>query len=185
MQDAKTIDNLKQILVTSFAEFSADTPGFNESGDQVLIGVGIGEPAIEGYQFAAVLGFSGEAVKGSLIVSCEKTLLQTSHPNLAMGMPVEDPDLSDWIGEIANQILGRFKNKCSAAGVVFSMSTPTALMGSQLSVNNFKDGHLFHIRSTLPHGKILLLLSITCFGTFKLLDSLPASTAAEGGSILF
>ncbi len=185
MQDAKTIDSLKHMFITSFTEFSADTPGFNAGGDRLQIGVGTGEPAIEGYQFAAVLGFSGEAVKGSLIVSSEKTLLQTSHPNLAMGMPVDEPDLSDWIGEMANQILGRFKNKCSAAGVVFSMSTPTALTGSQLSVNTSKDGLLFHVRSTLPQGKLLLLLSMTCFGTFKLLDSMSAATAAEGGSILF
>lgn len=90
--------------------------------------------------YASVIGYSGDTIKGSLVVTCEKELLDKSHPNHAMGMPVGDPEIIDWIGEIANQMLGRIKNKLSSAGVKFAMGTPTTVTGKSMQITPPKDG---------------------------------------------
>jgi hypothetical protein len=39
----------------------------------------------------------------------------------------------DWIGELANQVLGRIKNRLHPYGISFDVSPPAALSGSMLA----------------------------------------------------
>jgi CheY-specific phosphatase CheX len=40
----------------------------------------------------------------------------------------------DWLGELANQLVGRFKRRISPHGVTFSLGTPTVIVGDRLRV---------------------------------------------------
>lgn len=60
--------------------------------------------------------------------------LNHSHPNVSMGMPVESADRVDWLGEIANQVLGRIKNLTLEYSVNFSLSAPSVVKGQTLEV---------------------------------------------------
>ncbi len=51
-----------------------------------------------------------------------------------MDMPVTNEDLVDWIGEIANQVLGRIKNLALEYSVSFSLSAPSVVKGQTLQV---------------------------------------------------
>jgi chemotaxis protein CheX len=80
---------------------------------------------LEGTQLAAVIGFLGTQVKGSLTVRAP-----TLH------------EVSDWAGEIANQLLGRLKNKLLPHGVSFAMTTPAMIYGDSLKEAEARHGSL-------------------------------------------
>lgn len=146
-------------------------------------GDGNGDTATVGV--ASVLGFSGEQVKGSLVVSCERDLLASSHPNLAMGMPVDESSIHDWSGEIANQMLGRVKNKLSTIGIKMSMSTPTTVTGKAMQIRAAKGGHAGEFVFATSKGALsvhfLVIISEgVCFDA-----ETTATAACEGDSLLF
>lgn len=134
---------------------------------------------------AAVLGYTGDQINGSLVVACPKGVLDASHPNHAMGMPVSDNDISDWAGEIANQSLGRIKNRLASQGVKFAMSTPTSVTGKQMQIRPPKNGHALEMRFTGAKGMVLMHF-LTVFDAALKFDAMKKEeTAKEGDSLLF
>lgn len=137
--------------------------------------------------FASVIGYTGESMKGSMVLVCERELLDKSHPNHGMGMPVGEPEILDWVGEAANQILGRIKNKLSAGGVKFAMGTPTTVTGKSMQITAPKGGHVVSMGFVGPYGPLsIYLLTVLDAGLVISAAALAAPTAAaEGASILF
>ncbi|MCX6124141.1 MAG: chemotaxis protein CheX [Proteobacteria bacterium] len=135
--------------------------------------------------YASVLGYSGDKMKGSMVITCERALLDKSHPNHAMGMPVEESDLADWAGEFVNQALGRVKNKLASAGVMFSMSTPTTVTGKSMQITAPKEGYAHQIIFAGEYGPISVnfLCVIEPGTTFE--TKANVSVATEGDSLLF
>ena len=76
--------------------------------------------------FCGVVGFSGEQMRGTL-------LLATSKEPLGRTSPTTDASLREWIAELSNQLLGRIKNKLLARGVTLHLSTPIVLRGQHLA----------------------------------------------------
>ena len=134
----------------------------------------------------SVLGFSGEQMKGSLVISCERKLLEKSHPNNAMGMPIGDEDITDWIGELANQMLGRLKNKITIYGCSFSMSTPTTMSSNGLKLTKPKNGSSLEIRYTGDLGELVIHFLAVIDPIFNFDTTQKKMDAKkEGDSILF
>jgi CheY-specific phosphatase CheX len=79
----------------------------------------------------AVIGFGGRSFRGSLIVSANRGLLERSCPVPCAG---NDEQLQDWLGEIANQLLGRLKAQLLAHGIVIELGTPATVAGLELRV---------------------------------------------------
>lgn len=176
---------LKKMTEESVLEFVASTDGLT---DYKLIGEQPHNDK-EGAQveYASVLGFSGDLMKGSLVISCKKVLLEKSHPNLAMDMPVGEPEVLDWVGELANQLLGRLKNKIATTGVKFSMSTPTTMCGKSMQVTIPKDGYALQQLYQGPHGDFVVhvLTVVDASVNFDATSNNKSQVAAEGGAILF
>lgn len=76
--------------------------------------------------FCGVVGFSGDQMRGTL-------LLATSREPLGRTSPSTDASLREWIAELANQLLGRIKNKLFAHGVTLHLSTPIVLRGQHIA----------------------------------------------------
>lgn len=76
--------------------------------------------------FCGVVGFSGEQLRGTL-------LLATSSEPLGRTSPTTDASLREWIAELSNQLLGRIKNKLISRGVILHLSTPIVLRGQHLA----------------------------------------------------
>jgi hypothetical protein len=76
--------------------------------------------------FCGVVGFSGEQMRGTL-------LLATSREPLGRTSPTTDASLREWIAELSNQLLGRVKNHLFAHGVTLHLSTPVVLRGQHIS----------------------------------------------------
>lgn len=93
---------------------------------------------------AAFIGFTGEQMRGTLVVSASFKLLAQVHPIDSNGPAVGEEDQRDWTGELANQLLGRLKIRLGVYGITFALSTPTTLVGRDLrGVAAAKDGARF------------------------------------------
>lgn len=86
------------------------------------------------YQWTGIIGLSGDLITGSLAITCQEALLSHTHPNTAIGTPVDAADRVDWLGEISNQLLGRIKNLTLEYSVNFSLSAPSVVKGQTLEV---------------------------------------------------
>jgi hypothetical protein len=76
--------------------------------------------------FCGVVGFSGDQMRGTL-------LLATSREPLGRTSPTSDASLREWIAELANQLLGRIKNRLVPHGVILHLSTPIVLRGQHIA----------------------------------------------------
>ena len=76
--------------------------------------------------FCGVVGFTGEQMRGTL-------LLATSREPLGRTTPAVESSLREWIAELSNQLIGRIKNKLLAHNVNLLLSTPVVLRGVQIA----------------------------------------------------
>lgn len=75
--------------------------------------------------FCAVIGFSSDKMKGTLV-------LATSREPLGRTSPVQGGELREWVAELSNQLLGRVKRQLMDRGVELALSTPIVLRGERL-----------------------------------------------------
>ncbi len=98
----------------------------------------------------AVIGFAGMEMKGTFVLTTDGDFLLKTHPNNAMDLPIEENDKTDWLGELSNQLLGRFKNLILKHGADFGITSPTVIKGQevmieQLGSNSFQDTFEYNI----------------------------------------
>ncbi len=79
----------------------------------------------EGEHMAGVIGFTSKEISGSLVISASAALVRRT-------VPEGSSSLHDWMGELANQLLGRSKNQLLKYGVTLSMSVPVVVTGLAL-----------------------------------------------------
>ena len=83
------------------------------------------QPPRSSFEYCATLGFTGNDMRGSL-------LLASSHEPLFLAG--DDSALTrDWLAELANQVLGRIKNRLLAMGTTIYYATPISLRGQHLA----------------------------------------------------
>lgn len=87
---------------------------------------------VAGHEVVAVIGYAADEVRGGLALGISKALAEKT-------MPTPDTPLYDWAGELANQILGRVRNKMLAYKLDIQISTPVVLHG--LGVQVAPPGH--------------------------------------------
>jgi hypothetical protein len=87
---------------------------------------------------AGLISFSSAAIRGSLILSSSFRLVAQARPPLARKTPLSAESAADWIlardwaGELANQVLGRLRNRLRIQGPVF-IAPPVVLSGAALT----------------------------------------------------
>jgi len=84
-------------------------------------------PGIELRALAAVIGFTGTQLRGSLVITYDNDLAMATCSDCG-----ERVNILDWTGEVANQLLGRIKNKLLGHNVSIDLCTPVALSGEKL-----------------------------------------------------
>jgi chemotaxis protein CheX len=95
-----------------------------------------------GDMFSASLGFAG-MMQGALIVCARANALSATNPQRTMAPSISVADNADWVGEIANQIVGGLKREVSRYGGSFNLATPTVVHGKDLSVGSQSKGKVF------------------------------------------
>lgn len=82
-------------------------------------------PAVEALALFGVMGFGGKQMRGSLVLAATREPLEVTNPG---GVTSQ----RDWICELANQLLGRVKNRLLASGVEIMLAIPAGLTGDNL-----------------------------------------------------
>lgn len=93
-------------------------------------------------ELAAVIGFSGESLRGTVGLTATLEALTATHPSTLAGDPTTPRQLEDWLGELANQVMGRIKAQLRRRAVTVWMSTPIVLRGISIVVTSYHD----HVR---------------------------------------
>lgn len=119
---ADAVDRCGQLLREAaqelFSHYEVGVHSANEP-EQVLI---------RNADFVGVLGFSSdEGIRGTLTLAMDQKVLERSYP-------LEGSDYSDWLGELTNQLLGRFKNSLLRHGTTIYLSLPVVIGGNALSL---------------------------------------------------
>jgi len=132
-------------------------------------------------EITAVLGIAGSSVAGSVTLGTSTSCLAVLAAKANSDMP------EDWLRELANQLVGRFKRRVVAHGVDFSLGTPTLISGDRLHVLaslSHKPPFTVHLQSDIGRVKIWL--------EFELRDGCELSaepeddgTLIEGEALLF
>jgi chemotaxis protein CheX len=106
---------------------------FTPNGEPLEELAGTEPPADREHLLASCIGLSGTTVRGALVVVARPTFFKLTYP-AELGVPRTDDDVADWAGEVANQLLGRIKNRLSTYGLDFTTSTPTVVRGDRLQL---------------------------------------------------
>lgn len=127
--------------------------------------------------FCGVIGFSGDQMRGSM-------LLATSKEPLGRTSPANDASLREWLAELANQLLGRIKNRMFTHGVHLHLSTPIVLRGEHISP--VSRAELVPFAFACEGGVVCVWFDAEISAGFDLTHSVEdEGMAAEGTSMLF
>jgi CheY-specific phosphatase CheX len=135
---------------------------------------------VEGWQesdevvYSGVMGFIGERVRGTLLLAAPKETILATAP--------EDARPRDWVGELANQLVGRLKSKLMAHGVTVALSTPVVLSGVRLSP--LPRSEVLPAVFETTNGRVLVWLEVEVDPEFTL-GSLRPLRATEGEFLVF
>lgn len=77
-------------------------------------------------QLCGILGFTGDTLCGSVVISATTEAIAASNP-------IGDGATRGWVAELTNQLVGRFKNMLFRHGVEVAMSVPVVLTATQLT----------------------------------------------------
>jgi hypothetical protein len=125
-------------------------------------------------QFCATVGLTGSHIRGSL-------LLATTHEPLELAGD-EPRILRDWIAELANQMVGRIKNRLIGMGTTIFYSTPVMLRGEHLApLIHQPPSLLFRANG----GVVSVWFDVDVDPALVLAESRDTVAAREGEALLF
>jgi CheY-specific phosphatase CheX len=84
--------------------------------------------------YSASLGFSGDQMRGAVVIFAGAELLKATNPQREFVPTLSENDHADWIGEMANQTVGNLKRLVAGYRVEFQLSTPTVVRGRELAL---------------------------------------------------
>lgn len=82
------------------------------------------------YTLAGIIGFVGD-LSGTLLIGATPAVVSACHPMREKQVLTERMQL-DWVGELANQMLGRLKTRLGAHGLEIRFSAPISLAGERM-----------------------------------------------------
>lgn len=123
---------------------------------------------------AAIIGFGDPLFRGSVVILADESVAI----RLAHDTP-ENP--VDWLGELANQLVGRLKNKLAGYGVLPQMGVPVTVSGKELDLNAVGTQPKFW-GVEWASGKFQVILSLEVDDALTLAEQ-PSEIAAEEGSL--
>jgi hypothetical protein len=136
-------------------------------------------PRVEGVevQVAGIIGFTGDAVRGSVMLAMSQHALEASRQS-------ERDRPQDWIAELTNQLVGRLKNRLAAFDCDVVITTPLVIRGERIAP--VMDGESAPLVWSLGSGKAYGWIDIEAREDFELIERPGAAVAAaEGDSFMF
>ena len=161
-------DTLREILANKTRELFADYGVTCEVAT---------EPVQPARLLCGILGFTGDRLCGSVVVSA-------THEAIAASNPIGDGATRGWVAELTNQVVGRFKNAVLRCGVEVAMSVPVVLTATQLTP--LPQTKADPICFSVGGGIVTVWLEVEADAELVLTEpSADAMVAAEGEAMLF
>jgi CheY-specific phosphatase CheX len=134
---------------------------------------------------AAAIGFSSKEMRGVVGIGMETSTLHAIVA--AQPLLTEKVSRDDWLGEAANQLLGRFKNKLIAHGAIVSIALPMVLRGIRMQFISIGAEGLWTYAAESDRGQVYVWLDVRMADGLVLARSEDpdAQSAAEGELVLF
>jgi hypothetical protein len=126
------------------------------AGAELLQAYGVTASRVEGWVqtdellYSGVMGFFSRTLSGTCLLAAPEATV------LAAAPPEARP--RDWVGELANQLVGRLKAKLLARGVTIAMSTPIVVSG--LRVTPLPRGNRVPAVFETATGRVLIWLEV-------------------------
>lgn len=119
------------------------------------------DPGIAGdHDLVAIVGFAGEKLRGCVGVAATSVAVMSIHP-LGPDADQHGRPAVDWLGEIANQLLGRVKHRLSGYSLEIAPSTPVVLRGLQIRVARTQPGVPRCYRVMTPGGPLITWIDVS------------------------
>lgn len=115
-------DELVTACISLFRDNGVELTAADEAG---------GPDSIAGEGAVAFIGFTGDHLRGHLTILAPVGIVARSHP-LNASITMDDDAICDWARELANQLLGRMKNRLLELGIVLLISMPSAALGEKV-----------------------------------------------------
>ncbi len=77
------------------------------------------------FNSVAILAIMADNFRGTMTLCVDQTLLESSHPMAKAGRALTDALVADWLGELANLTVGRFKLLLSGHGINARITPPS------------------------------------------------------------
>lgn len=136
--------------------------------------------------YIALIGLSDPSFRATLTACVDPILLKMSFP--ASEEDISDDDLSDWLGELANQLAGRFKNKVISYGRKLELGVPTVIQGVGLKIDLPKSSEITEHQFTSEQGEIVELRLSTLIDeqfSLQILEETSKPEVLGEGEMLF
>jgi len=131
----------------------------------------------DGRQLCGILGFTGDHLCGSVVISATQDAIASSNP-------IGDGATRGWVAELTNQLVGRFKNALLRHGVEVAMSIPVVLTATQLMP--LPQQEVQPTRLAVGAGFVTIWLELEAEAGLELTEPGPESAiAAEGEAMMF
>jgi hypothetical protein len=128
-------------------------------------------------QLCGVLGFTGDQLCGSVVIAATEAAVESSNP-------IGNGASRAWVSELANQLVGRFKNSLLRHSVEVAMSIPVVLTATQLTPLPQAESRA--TRLSVGTGYMTFWLEIQADPGLQLAEpSADSMIAAEGEAMMF
>ncbi len=124
---------------------------------------------------SSVMGFVGEQLRGTCLLACERAPLDASCPPGGRAR--------DWIGELANQLIGRLKVKLLSYEIDVALTTPIVLQG--IRIQPLPRASLEPAMFAASNGVVLAWIEVEVKDGFSLPAPRPADAGETGELMLF
>lgn len=131
---------------------------------ELMLAHGVPVTAVTGWadsdepMVCGVMGFVGDSIRGSCLLAATVRAIEAAAPQGAASR--------DWVGELANQLVGRLKAKLMQRSATIALSTPVALCGVRVSPLPRTEVEPVVFQS--PAGKVLVWLEVEIEEGFQL-----------------
>lgn len=129
------------------------------------------------HQIIGVVGFTSPDFRGNLALVLSSQLAEAT---------LEGTDVIDWVGELANQMLGRVKNKLVPYAIELDIATPVVVAGLSIRVQEAPDTETRRVDCSTTSGSVHALINARLREGFELgPPSGELSAVSEGEVLMF
>ncbi|MGK3990368.1 chemotaxis protein CheX [Sorangium sp. So ce136] len=158
---------------------------FRDNGVEIRLLEEAPSEATPGNAVVSFIGFTGDHLRGSLTIVAPVALITRSHP-LREQRALDEDMVCDWASELANQLLGRVKNRLRPLGLVIVLSTPSAAIGEHLRARDEHGEGFRRLLFDAGADRLAVLFDAIAPDTALQLEEVsPSDPQREGEVLLF